>query len=138
MTETTMSKKKIATIVVACMAALAVLAGAGTYALFTDSAVNEENTFDSGTLELETHRHDIPIEGPMFYTQDNDDGWMGTGEWAPRDSHTRAMFINNVGTLQGKLAEVQAIPEGNTSDAAAFAEQASVTIAVFEAPAGTD
>lgn len=133
-----MNKKKLATLVLVGMLGLTVLIGGATMALFTDRAENAGNTFGAGTLTLESHRHDVPIEGPMFYTHDNDAGWMGTGQWAPRDTHTRAMFIKNTGSLQGKLSSIQAIAESDEANARAFGEQAQVTIAVFEAPAGSD
>lgn len=113
--------------------------GGGTYALFTSSAQNTGNTFAAGTLSLSTHRNDVPIEGPMFYTNDSDAGRMGTGFWAPKDTHTRAMLIKNTGTLDAKLTDLIAIPEGTSeqqANALAFGEQAMVTVAALATPNG--
>lgn len=130
-----MNKKRLAALTLSGMLVVALVVGGATFALFTDSESNEGNTFEAGTLELSTHRHDVPIEGPMFYTHDSDDGRMGTGEWAPRDVNTRAMFIKNTGTLDAKLNRLSAIPEEGTSEVTEeFAEQALVTIAVLDGP----
>lgn len=132
-----MSKKKLALFAMVGMLALAVLVGGATLALFTDSTDNGLNTFASGTLEFSGHRHDVPISGPMFYTNAGDaEGWMETGIWVPRDTHTRAMFIKNTGSLKGELTNL--VAKSTSPGAEAFAEQAHVNVAVFKAPAGSD
>lgn len=115
--------------------AVSLLVGGGTYALFTSSATNTGNTFTAGTLTMSTSRDDIPMTGPMFYTNDNTSGWSGTGLWAPGDNHTRGLFVKNTGSLDGKLSKVSAIAAGSGPEYASFESQADVTIAVF-APNG--
>lgn len=127
-----MKKRKLAWLTVSGMLVVALAVSGATLALFTSSASNSGNTFETGNLELSTHRHDVPIEGPMFYTYDSDDGRMGTGEWAPRDINTRAMLIKNTGSLDAKLSRLYAIPESENADD--FSEQAIVTIAVLDGP----
>ncbi len=128
-------KKKLLAIIPAGVMAASLLIGGATYALFTDSATNTGNTFTAGTLTMSTSRDDIPMAGPMFYTNDNTNGWSGTGLWAPGDSHTRGLFVRNTGSLDGKLATVSAIAEGSGTQYSSFESQADVTIAVF-APHG--
>lgn len=132
-----MKKKKMLITAFSSVLLLCAAIGGGTYALFTSSAQNTGSTIASGTLSLSTHRNDVPIEGPMFYTNDSVSGEMGTGYWAPKDTHTRAMLIKNTGTLDAKLTDLIAIPEGSTAeqaDALAFGEQAMVTVAAFTTP----
>src|SRR5690606_6303508 len=127
-----LTKKKLATIAATGMVTVGLLVGGASYALFTDTAVSENNTFTSGTLTLDTHRHDVPIDGPMFYVGDNDDGRMGTGIWAPLDSHSRSMFIENTGSLDAKLTKLYASVDSGSVDAENFAEQAMVSVLVYE------
>jgi len=134
------SKMKIAAISLASTAAIAGLVGVGTYALFTSGATNSGNTLQAGTLTMSAERNDVPIIGPMFYTNDSVGGWSGTGLWAPGDNHTRGLFVKNTGSLDGKLSKVYAIPDAapgtpGYSDAMAFASEANATIAVY-APNG--
>lgn len=129
-----MSKKKLASITLASMLVLILAVSGATFALFTNSSTNAGNTFSTGTLSFDSHRHDVPITGPMFYTHDSDDGWMGTGLWAPKDVHTRAMLIKNTGTLDGKIESVSAFAQSSSGAEADFAEQALVTIAVLDIP----
>src|SRR5690606_19102825 len=127
-----LTKKKLATIAATGMVTVGLLVGGASYALFTDTAVSENNTFTSGTLTLDTHRHDVPIDGPMFYVGDNDDGRMGTGIWAPLDSHSRTMFIENTGSLDAKLTKLYASVDSGGVGAEDFAEQAYVSVLVYE------
>ncbi|AIQ44767.1 hypothetical protein R70723_01745 [Paenibacillus sp. FSL R7-0273] len=134
-----MKKKKLLITALSSVVLLCAAIGGGTYALFTSSAQNTGNTVTSGTLTLSTHRYDVPVEGPMFYTNDTDAGRMGTGLWAPKDSHTRAMMIKNTGTLDAKLTDLIALPEGTEgqkADALAFGEQAMVAVAALATPDG--
>ncbi|ANE46891.1 hypothetical protein SY83_12070 [Paenibacillus swuensis] len=134
-----MNRKKMALLAMTGVMAGSLAIGGATYALFKSTATNTMNTFASGTLKMSASRQDVPMTGPMFYTNDNvAAGMMGTGFWAPGDTHTRALFIDNNGTLDGKLKSLKAVPEGNVSDAMEFAKQATVTIAVFEAPENTE
>lgn len=134
-----LKKKKMMIAAFSSITLLCAAVGGGTYALFTSSSQSTGNTFASGTLSLSTHRNDVPIEGPMFYTNDSDAGRMGTGLWAPKDTHTRAMLIKNTGTLDAKLTDLVALPEGTPAqqaDALAFGEQAVVTVAALATPDG--
>jgi spore coat-associated protein N len=124
------SKKKLASMAVGGAVALGLLVGGGTFALFTDSVSNTNNTFQSGKLKMEGHRHDIPVTGPMFYTESNDNGAMGTGFWAPLDVHTRGMFLGNHGNLDAKLVKIKATPQSQAANE--FAKQAMVTVAVVK------
>jgi spore coat-associated protein N len=126
-----LTKKKMATIAATGMVTVGLLVGGASFALFSSEATSENNQFTAGTLELSTHRHDVPIEGPMFYVNDSNSGEMGTDIWAPLDSHSRAMLIKNTGSLDGKLKTLYAEIESGTN-AEKFAEQALVTVAVYE------
>lgn len=129
--------KKMAVLAVASVLAVGGSIGGATYALFTSEAQSTANAFTAGTLSLSTHRNDVPIDGPMFYQNDSTSGQMGTGYWAPKDSHTRAMFIKNTGSLDAKLTHITAVPAGNITDALKFGEQAMVTVASFKTSNGT-
>ncbi|WP_158244605.1 hypothetical protein, partial [Pseudomonas sp. GP01-A3] len=80
------------------------------------------------------HRHDIPIEGPMFYTNDTSGGKMGTGLWQPLDSHTRGMFYKNDGNVDAMLGSIKADYTG--TDAQNFAQQSVVTLMSFKTANG--
>lgn len=126
-----LTRKKMATVAAAGMLSVGLLVGGASYALFSSEAESSGNEFTSGTLTLSTNRHDVPVAGPMFYVNDSNGGRMGTGLWAPLDSHSRAMLIKNTGSLDAKLKTVYAEVEAG-ANAQAFAEQALVTIAVYE------
>lgn len=124
---------------VSIVTGLSILVGIGTYALFNSTAQNAGNTFQSGSLLISQNRDDVPITGPMFYTNDFDvdsnAGAMGTGLWKPTDSHTRAMFIHDDGTIDAKMVSLTATPEGTDKDqenAKEFAKQAWLTVTVLE------
>jgi spore coat-associated protein N len=134
-------KKRMATALLASTVVFAGLVGAGTYAYFNDVESSTGNTVQAGTLKLSSYRNDMPISGPMFYTNSTDDGVIGTGLWKPGDTHTRGMFIHNDGSLTGKLKKITAAPEAASGsqaydDAMAFAEQSNVTISVLEPVGG--
>lgn len=102
-------KKRVATMVLTGVLALTSLVGAGTYAYFSDSASSTANAFQAGTIKLASTRQDIPITGPMFYTNDSTtNGVRGTGLWKPSKRESRAMFITNEGTLPGRLRNIKA------------------------------
>ncbi|WP_308637801.1 TasA family protein [Paenibacillus silvisoli] len=128
-------KKKMLALSLSSAVLLTAAIGGGTYALFTSKAANTENTFAAGTLSVSSHRNDVPVEGPMFYTNDTvAGGLMGTGLWAPRDVHTRALLIKNTGSLDAKLKYVKAIPEGTSAEQATaleFGSQAIATVAAL-------
>ncbi|WP_453995043.1 TasA family protein [Bacillus nitroreducens] len=126
-----LSKKKMATIAATGMVTVGLLVGGASFALFTDTEANSGNNFKAGTLTLDSHRHDVPITGPMFYVNSDDAGRMGTGLWAPLDSHSRSMFIKNTGSLDGELTRIFA-SSASGDEAAMFAEQALVSVMVYE------
>jgi spore coat-associated protein N len=128
------SKKKIALLAGTSTLTIGLLVGGATYALFTGSASNVGNTFKAGNVHISEHRHDIPIEGPMFYTNDTVDGRMGTGLWQPKDSHTRGMFYENDGNVDAMLGSIKAEYTGD--DAKNFAKQSIVTLISFKTKNG--
>lgn len=127
-----LTKKKMATIAATGMVTVGLLVGGASFALFSDTTANSDNSFTAGTLTLDTHRHDVPIAGPMFYVNDSDGGRMGTGIWAPLDSHSRSMFIENTGSLDAKLTKLKASAPADTVGMEKFAEQAMVSVLVYE------
>lgn len=128
-------KKKLALIIsVVVLAALAI--GGTTYALFTDDAINKNNTFVAGTVDIDSYRGGADyIPGPMFYTtpeegaspQDpvNFKGIKPTGLWAPGDMHIRSLVVYNKGSLDAVLNQVKADISGDDSN---IAEEMHVTI----------
>lgn len=135
-----LTRVKIAALSIGSVLAAGGLVGGGTYALFSASSSNTNNTFTAGTLSITSERDDIPQTGPMFYTDStaNLPGVVPTGLWAPGDKHTRGLFLENTGSLTGQLTTLTATPadsSGNsvTSGSAynndiTFAKQAQVTI----------
>jgi spore coat-associated protein N len=141
-------KKKIGLYTATGMVGISLIIGGSTFALFTDSASNTNNTFKAGTLDVTAERDDVPNYGPMFYTNSPDNGnvvgAMPTGYWAPGDKHTRALFLENTGSLEAKLKSVSIIPTNSTNtevnasstgndlaaynDAVTFGKQADVII----------
>ncbi|MEH7087155.1 TasA family protein [Neobacillus drentensis] len=107
-----MNRKKLALLSATGLLAVSLVIGGSTYALFSSTASNTNNTFTSGTLKIESARADIPMTGPMFYTEStaNSIGAMATGVWAPGDQHTRGLFLYNKGSLNAKLAKLTATP----------------------------
>lgn len=134
-------KKKLMVLSVASMVGISGLVG-GTYAFFNDTEASANNSFTAGTLNIESFRDDIPIEGPMFYTNDSLDGAMGTGLWKPGDSHTRGIYFENTGSIAGKLNKLSANPEAPVGsaafqDAMEFADQSTVVISMYENRGGS-
>lgn len=110
-------KKKLALLIsVVVLAALAV--GGATYALFTDDAINKNNTFVAGTVDIDSYRDGFDtIPGPMFYTTPEEgktptdppyDGLKPTGIWAPGDTHIRSLVVYNKGSLDVVLNKIAA------------------------------
>jgi hypothetical protein len=103
-------KKKLATIAALSVLIVALATGAGTYALFTGSAKNINNTITSGVINLTQNRMGDSIPGPMFYSATSDPtgklpydksnplqppGGESMGGWAPGDVVVRAMNVSN-------------------------------------------
>lgn len=120
------------------MLGVSLIVGGATYALFTDSASNSNNTFAAGTINLDQNR-DLgdTIPGPMFYSAASDPtgsypydqsgvplsppGSEAAGGWAPGDTVTRAMDLYNRGTLDAKVSRLQAsVSAGATNSGAAY------------------
>lgn len=119
--------------------AVAGTVGFGTYALFSASTSNLNNTFTAGTLAIDSKRSDIPFEGPMFYTTNTSPlGGLPTGVWAPGDKNTRGLFLTNNGSLSAKLSTLTAVTADSDgtavksgqsyTDDMLFAQQAHVLI----------
>ncbi len=77
----------------------------------------------------------------MFYTSDSLDGAMGTGLWQPGDSHTRGIYIENTGTLNGDFNSLYAAPEAPVGsqdylNALEFANQSNIIVSMFEKTEG--
>jgi spore coat-associated protein N len=129
-------KKKLAAFSLATVMGVSAIVG-GTYAFFSDTEQSNGNMYSAGTLSLESMRNDLPTEGPMFYTGTSPSGVMGTGLWKPGDAHTRGLFIENTGSLNGVLKKISATPEAASGsaaydDAIEFAKQSIATISVLE------
>lgn len=97
------------------MALVFALAGGATFAYFSDTVSNTENTFSAARISVVCWRdqgdnvpHQPPVQwngwaAPMFYTTEEEGaypdlppGKYPTGVWAPGDSWTRALFVKNV------------------------------------------
>ncbi|SEB79649.1 hypothetical protein [Paenibacillus sp. GP183] len=102
-------KNKLVLISVAGLTAVGLLAGGITYALFQNNVSNANNAFTAGSLQISTVRGDVPNVGPMFYTNTTGaPGTLPTGVWAPGDSNTRGLFLENTGSLDAKLKSITA------------------------------
>ncbi|HDP69379.1 MAG TPA: hypothetical protein ENN38_01035 [Actinobacteria bacterium] len=92
-----------------------VLVGGATFALFTDSASNTGNSFETGTVVITAERNlGEAIPGPMFYTTalqgapPATGGLYPTGEYYPGQSFARYLNVKNEGTLNVYLYQVGA------------------------------
>lgn len=124
-------KKRIAISVMLVVTA-SLLIGGATFAVFSDSAVNQNNTFTAGTVDIAAKR-DLgdPIPGPMFYTTASEGLMPGqsmvlnpTGSWYPGKSATRTLVVENTGTLNAQLTKISANLH-NIADPAVAAEFAN-------------
>lgn len=122
-----LSKKKLAATMLSSILAVGVAAGGATYAIFTSTASNTNNSFKAGTVILDQSRDQgdsKTIPGPMFYSASSDPtggypydtnknpfgkpGGEAIGGWAPGDTATRAMNLYNHGTLAIKINKLKA------------------------------
>lgn len=136
-----MGKAKMLTLIAGNLLGLGLVAGGGTFALFTDSTANTNNTFTAGTVKIDNLRDlSDTVPGPMFYSAASDPtgqypydtnknapnqppGGESLGGWAPGDDATRAMNVFNRGTLQAQLDELEAtVHTGATSSGPAYDE----------------
>jgi hypothetical protein len=118
--------RKLATLVVTGMLITAFTISGATYAIFTSSAQNTNNSYTAGTVNIDIQR-DLgdAIPGPMFYTGTSDPtgnypynttknvpdappGAESLGGLAPGDQLTRAMNIYNKGTLDVRVKNLRA------------------------------
>ncbi|HEU4962524.1 MAG TPA: TasA family protein [Bacilli bacterium] len=121
-----MNKKKWMLAAFGSVMAVGLAVGGSTYAIFTSSAQNTNNSFTAGTVDIEIQR-DLgdTIPGPMFYTGTSDPtgsypydttknvpdappGAESLGGLAPGDQLTRAMNIFNRGSLDVRVKKLQA------------------------------
>ncbi|WP_423800234.1 TasA family protein [Neobacillus sp. SAB-20_R2A] len=112
-------KKKLALLSASGVLGLSLIAGGATYAIFTSSAQNTNNSFSSGTISITAKKDDVPNNGPMFYTKSPDNGvvlgGMPTGYWAPGDKNTRGLFLENTGTLDARLKTLSIFPTNSSA-----------------------
>ncbi len=110
-----MLKKKFFLVLTVVLCTVALVAG-GTFALFTDSTSQADADFVAGTLSITSDRDEgDPIPGPMFYvTQAQGEVEGGapainaTGVWAPGDSHTRTLVVQNFDAAHGGSSTMHA------------------------------
>lgn len=121
-----MNKKKLLLLAVAGVLTAGLGVGGASYAIFTSSAQNTNNSFAAGTVSIDIQR-DLgdTIPGPMFYTGASDPtgsypcnttknapdappGAESLGGLAPGDQLTRAMNIFNRGTLDVRVKQLRA------------------------------
>lgn len=110
--------KKGMLLIAVAVALVAVLASGATFAIFTGSASNNNKTFASGTVDIDSYRDGFDtIPGPMFYTTVEEGqtptnppypGLKPTGIWAPGDTHIRFLVVYNKGSLDAVLDQVKA------------------------------
>lgn len=125
------SKKTLVGIAFTSILAIGFTIGGATYAIFTDSATNTNNSFETGSIILSQNRDHgdrISVPGPMFYSAKSDPtgqfpydkpksdgsessalGGEDIGGWAPGDTATRAMNIYNKGTMKAKITRLIAV-----------------------------
>lgn len=105
-----MSIKKKLSMAVASLAIGAMLVGGGTYALFTAEAKNEENTFSTGTLTIETvDANGTTIESPVFDIVN-----LLPGETDADHGGKRHIYVQNNGTADAWV-RVSGISSGDHS-----------------------
>ena len=128
-----MSKKMASAIVASAMALIVLIAG-GTYAYFSDIISVENNSFQTGTLKLTSARNDMPIQGPMFYTEDSvESGIRGTGYWHPGKEVSRMLLVENEGSLNARLKSVKAnvtSTNASSTELTKFAKAMNITVYV--------
>lgn len=121
-------KKKLYFILALVMVAAFAVSGF-TYAMFTDQAVNQEKTFTTGTVDIDSYRDGFDtIPGPMFYTTKEEGatstnpsfyGLKPVGLWVPGKTVVRSLVVYNQGTLDAVLdqvrAEIQSDPDNMAS-----------------------
>jgi predicted ribosomally synthesized peptide with SipW-like signal peptide len=116
----------------------------GSMALFTDTAQSSANAIVAGKVCLTANRNDgDSAPGPMFYIDGETDGRTYDGEypgshrtglWAPGDSHTRTLTVENGrGCLPAYVESVQAFIQAGDE---ALADK--LYVQVYTPVSGTD
>ncbi|WP_158555841.1 TasA family protein [Peribacillus glennii] len=117
-------KKKLALFTGTGLLGVGLTIGGATYALFTDTTSNTNNTATAGTINLVANRnHGDYTPGPMFYPDSLDPDAKhpydvteitpsgdALGGWAPGDTVRRTMELSNTGSLDAKLTGIKATP----------------------------
>ena len=122
MTKTKVTKKALASSLLALMLCVSMLLGT-TYAWFTDSVTSAGNIIKSGTLDVEMWYADGTKAVPTTYTGEGAWTDASTGAifnydlWEPGYTEVRHIQIKNVGTLALKY-KVQIVANGTVSDLA--------------------
>lgn len=109
-------KKKLA-LLLSLVLLCAISVGGVTYAYFTSFAVNNGNTFTTGTVEINIKRDNSDyVPGPMFYSSISDTNskhkfpYDAPGElpagWAPGDQLRRNLIIESEGSIDAKLTNI--------------------------------
>lgn len=115
-------KRRLALTLAAGTLAVALGVGGATLALFSAETDTATGDFVAGTVAIEANRNDgDTVPGPMFYitsesgaTEYGDPGLEPTGLWAPGDTHTKALDVVNVGSLDARLVSIEAeLQEGS-------------------------
>lgn len=118
--------KKRLMVSIMMIALVAALVGGATFALFTDTAVNENNTFAAGTVDINTNPN------PVFNVPNMAPGDVVTGTVNVVNAGTLDLKYNFVNAFGGDLAPVLSIVSikdaaGADVDPAAFRPMASGT-----------
>lgn len=138
-------KKRILLSVMSLVTSFALIGGA-TFALLSDSTVNNNNVFTTGKVDITANR-DLgdPIPGPMFYTNKAEgltpDGkvpnWE-TGLWYPGKSVTRTLIVTNLDdSVNAKIDGISAFLH-NINDSAIAQEFANNMTVVVKPQAMPD
>jgi predicted ribosomally synthesized peptide with SipW-like signal peptide len=116
-----LKSRSIALLLVLSLVAFSLIIGLGTFALFTSQATSDTNQFTAGTLSIDAVEGYDRINGPMFYTSTSHSGSIpydvetleayggeALGGWAPGDTVTRFMEVENTGSLDAILKGLRA------------------------------
>jgi len=85
------NKKMLASLMTIALT-VAVVAGGGLYAYFSDTVESQNNVFTAGTLDLQIYGSDW-TDGPVGAT------WVSPSNWAPGEMFTATLRIKNAGTI---------------------------------------
>jgi len=85
------NKKMLASLMTIALT-VAVVAGGGLYAYFSDTVESQDNVFTAGTLDLQIYGSDW-TDGPVGAT------WVSPSNWAPGEAFTATVRIKNAGNI---------------------------------------